>query len=142
MPAPTLAWLAEQAGRNADRIARMHAELAAILGAAESADVEVMPLKGAVLSTMPGADPADGRWRTSTCSSDRGTVSGSREVLVGLGYRHVPDGHRRPTHDVFVEPGGGGRLSTPKASTRTIRGGSRSTSRSSATCGAGRTTTT
>ena len=58
MPAPTLDWLAEQAGRNADRIARMHVELAAILGAAETADVEVMPLKGAVLSTMPGADPA------------------------------------------------------------------------------------
>ena len=41
-------------------------------------------------------------------------MSGLREVLVGLGYRHVPDGHRRPTHDVFVEPGGGGRPVDPE----------------------------
>ena len=114
MPAPTLDWLAEQAGRNADRIARMHPELAAILGAAETADVEVMPLKGAVLSTMPGADPA----RRPMADLDLLVRPGDRvrlgEVLVGLGYRHVPDGHRRPTHDVFVEPGGAGRLVDPE----------------------------
>ncbi len=58
---------------------------------------------------MPGADPA----RRPMADLDLLVRPGDRvrlhEVLVGLGYRHVPDGHRRPTHDVFVEPGGGGR---------------------------------
>ena len=73
-----------------------------------------MPLKGAVLSTMPGADPA----RRPMADLDLLVRPGDRarlhEVLVGLGYRHVPDGHRRPTHDVFVEPGGGGRPVDPE----------------------------
>ena len=92
MPAATLAWLAEQAGRNADRIRRMHAELAAILGAADVASVEVMPLKGAVLTTMPGADPS----RRPMADLDLLVRPGDRgrlaEVLVALGYRHAPDG--------------------------------------------------
>ncbi len=106
VPAPTLAWLVEQAGRNADRIARMQAELAAILGAAQAVGVEVMPLKGAILTTMPGADP--GRRPMADLDllvrpEDRARFG---EILVGLDYRHIPDGHRRPTHDVFIAPGG------------------------------------
>ena len=90
MPAATLAWLAEQAGRNADRIRRMHAELAAILGAADAADVEVMPLKGAVLTTMPGADPS----RRPMADLDLLVRPGDRgrlaEVLVGAGLPSRP----------------------------------------------------
>lgn len=104
IPAATLAWLAAQAARNADRIRRMHGELAAILGGAESAAIEVMPLKGAILTTMPGADP----YRRPMADLDLLVRPGDRgrlaQVLVGLGYRHVPDGHRRPTHDVFADP--------------------------------------
>ena len=62
----------------------------------------------------PGADPA----RRPMADLDLLVRPGDRgrlgAVLVGLGYRHAPDGHRRPTHDVFVEPGGGGRLVDPE----------------------------
>jgi putative nucleotidyltransferase-like protein len=107
MPPATLAWLAAQAGQNADRIRRMHDELGAILAAAAVAGVEVMPLKGAVLSTMPGADPVRRPMADLDLlvrPVDRASMG---EILAGLGYRHVPERHRRPTHDVFVDPGGG-----------------------------------
>ena len=57
VPLATLDWLAEQAGLNARRIDRMHDELAAILAAAAAAGIEVMPLKGAILTTRPGVEP-------------------------------------------------------------------------------------
>jgi hypothetical protein len=107
VPPATLAWLAGQAGRNAERIRRMHDELRAILAAAASDGIEVMPLKGAVLGTLRGADPS--RRPMSDLDllvrpADRARISA---ILVGLGYRHVPERHRRPTHEVFVDPGGG-----------------------------------
>jgi hypothetical protein len=107
VPTYVIDWLSGQDELNGRRIERMHDELAAILGAAAAAGIEVMPLKGALLTTMD-------RPRTSgrpmadldllVHPADRG---GLGVVLVGLGYRHVPEANPRPTHDVFVDPGGG-----------------------------------
>jgi hypothetical protein len=107
MPPATLAWLAAQAGHNADRIRRMHDELGAILAAAAVAGIEVMPLKGAVLTTVPGADPARRPMADLDLLVRPADRTRMREVLVGLGYRSDPERHRRPTHEVFVDAGGG-----------------------------------
>ena len=107
MPAATLDWLAAQAGQNADRIRRMHDELGSILARAATAGIEVMPLKGAVLGTVPGADPARRPMADLDLLVRPADRPPMREILVGLGYRHVPERHRRPTHEVFVDPGGG-----------------------------------
>jgi hypothetical protein len=107
LPPATLVWLAGQAVQNAERIRRMHAELRAILAAAAVGGIEVMPLKGAVLSTTPRADP----YRRPMADLDLLVRPADRtrmhEILTELGYRHVPERQRRPTHLVFVDPGGG-----------------------------------
>ena len=33
--------------------------------------------------------------------------AGMGALLVGLGYRHDPEANPHPTHDVFLDPGGG-----------------------------------
>ena len=85
----------------------MHEELAAILAAAAAAGIEVMPLKGAILTTLPGTDPA----RRPMADLDLLVHPGDREplaaVLTGLGYRREHDDAPHPTHDVFLDPGGG-----------------------------------
>jgi Uncharacterised nucleotidyltransferase len=100
----TLDWLAGQADQNARRIGRMHQELAAILAAAATAGIEVMPLKGAILTTLPGTDPA----RRPMADLDLLVHPGDREplaaVLTGLGYAREPDDAPHPTHDVFLDP--------------------------------------
>jgi hypothetical protein len=107
MPPASLEWLATQARQNADRIRRMHDELEVILAAAAVAGIEVMPLKGAVLGTVPGADSARRPMADLDLLVRPADRAPMREILVGLGYRHVPERHRRPTHEVFVDPGGG-----------------------------------
>ena len=120
----------------------MHDELAAILAAAAAAGIEVMPLKGALLTTMPGCRPV----RRPMADLDllvhppdrAGDGRGpARARLRGAS----PSANPRPTHDVFLDPAGVGSC-RPRASIPTTRAGSRSTSRSSATCGAGSMTTT
>ena len=107
LPADTVAWLTDQDALNEARIRRMHAELAAILAAAEAAGLEVMPLKGAVLTTDPAADP----YRRPMADLDLLVHPPDRpamgEVLRGLGYTPERERNRRPTHDVFVDAGGG-----------------------------------
>ena len=102
----TLDWLAGQADLNGRRIRRMHDELAAILAAAAVAGVEVMPLKGAILTTLPGADP--GRRPMADLDLLVRPVDRLRMsvVLEGLGYRREPGDAPHPTHDVFLDPGG------------------------------------
>jgi hypothetical protein len=103
----TLDWLAGQAAQNARRIERMHEELNAILAAADVAGIEVMPLKGAVLTTVPGLDPAV----RPMADLDLLVRPGDRErmatVLTGLGYARDADDAPHPTHDVFLDPGAG-----------------------------------
>ena len=56
----------------------MHGELAAILGAADRAAVEVMPLKGALLTRCPGPTRPAGRWRDLDLlvrPADRGRIA-------------------------------------------------------------------
>jgi hypothetical protein len=93
--------------RNTERIRRMHGELAAILEAAEGRGIPVMPLKGAVLTTMAGEDP----WRRPMADLDLLVAPPERgamfELLADLGYRHAPERAPRPTHDVFTGPDGG-----------------------------------
>jgi hypothetical protein len=107
VPPATLDWLAAQAALNGDRIRRMHLQLEAILAAATAAGIEVMPLKGAILTTLPGADPLGRPMADLDLLVHPADAARLGAVLTGLGYRHQPDGHRRPTHDVFVDPGGG-----------------------------------
>jgi len=104
--------LAGEDERNTRRIRRMHAELAEVLSAAAAIGIEVMPLKGALLTTMTGEDP----YRRPMADldllvrpADRGPI---RAVLEGLGYRHEPEHAPRPTHDVYLDPGGGRLVST------------------------------
>ena len=86
----------------------MHDELAAILAAAAAAGIEVMPLKGALLTTLPGARAtAAGRWPISTCSSSRPTGSAWARCSRGSATAPDPEANPHPTHDVFVDPGGG-----------------------------------
>ena len=102
------AWLAEQDTLNAQRIDRMHADLAAILTAAARSGIAVVPLKGAMLTTMPGTDPHRrpmGDLDLLVRPADR---AGDGDAAARtLGYRHEPEANPRPTHDVFVDPGRG-----------------------------------
>jgi len=99
--------LVREDARNTERIRRMHGELGAILEAAEERGIPVMPLKGALLTTMAGEDP----WRRPMADLDLLVAVSERaamfEVLTGLGYRHAPERAPRPTHDVFTGPDGG-----------------------------------
>ena len=112
LPDDVAGWLATEDDRNAQRVRRMHAELGGILAAAADAGIEVMPLKGALLTTAPGADP----YRRPMADldllvhpPDRTAMSGILEVL---GYRREPDRAPRPTHDVYLDRGGGRIVST------------------------------
>jgi hypothetical protein len=66
-----------------------------------------MPLKGALLTTMPGTDP----YRRPMADLDLlvrpADRNGLRAIVERLGYRHEPEKAPRPTHDVYVDPGGG-----------------------------------
>src|SRR5688500_19071347 len=107
VPAEEREWLAEQDQLNTLRLRRMHDQLSLILAAAAKADIEVMPLKGALLTTIgafggyarPMADldllvrPADRR--------------PMRALLERLGYTAEQDRSPRPTHDVYVDSDGG-----------------------------------
>ena len=107
LPDEERGWLAAQLDGNLRRLERLHEELAAILAVMAGSGIQVMPLKGALLTTRrrdtavprPMADldllvrPAD---------RDAATAA-----LVGLGYLRRTDPHRRPTHDVFEGAEGG-----------------------------------
>ena len=85
----------------------MHGELAAILAAAAAAGIEVMPLKGALLTTMAGRGPRRRPMADLDLLVHPADRAGLGAVLAGLGYRHAPEANPRPTHDVFLDPGGG-----------------------------------
>lgn len=107
LPAPFRDWLAAEYALNGARVARLHADLAAVLRAAGKAGIAVMPLKGSLLTTRlyevpaqrPMADldllirPADGPALTAT--------------LQGLGYQlQGPLSPRHNRERIFVNPGG------------------------------------
>jgi len=100
-------WLAERDVLNAQRIDIMHGELAAILAAAAADGISVMPLKGALLTTMPGTDPR----RRPMSDLDLLVRPVDRErlgtLLERLNYRRAREANPRDTHDVYVDPGGG-----------------------------------
>lgn len=99
-------WLVEQDRLNTLRLRRMHDQLSLILAAAAKADIEVMPLKGALLTTM-GAFGGHGRPMADldllVRPADRRPM---RAVLERLGYTAEPERSPRPTHDVYVDPEG------------------------------------
>ena len=109
-PAGLRAWLDEQAQRNAVRIARMHDDLAAILAAADRAGVPIVLLKGAVLTTLDDAD----RHPRPMADLDLLVRPADRErmgrLLAEVGFRDEPEHTPRPSHDVYVDSGGGGRI--------------------------------
>ena len=107
IPADVFAWLAEQDGSNHRRIGRMHGDLAAILARAAAAGVEVMPLKGALLTTMSGSQAMARPMADLDLLVHPADRAGLGAIVEGLGYRHVPEANPRPTHDVYLDPGGG-----------------------------------
>jgi hypothetical protein len=112
LPTHVQEWLAELAELNRRRIDRMLGELATILRAAADAGVAVMPLKGALLATLPGF----GAHRRPMADLDLLVRPVDRQamaaVLARLGYTFEDEHNPRPTHDTFVDPGGG-RLVSP-----------------------------
>ena len=107
VPPDVIDWLAAQDALNRRRIERMHGELAAILGAAATAGIEVMPLKGALLTTMDGPDASARPMADLDVLVHPADRVGIGALLERLGYRHAPESNPRPTHDVFLDPGGG-----------------------------------
>lgn len=107
VPADVGSWLAGQRDANRSRIRRMHDELAAILRRAAAAGIEVMPLKGSLLTTLDGVEPGERPMADLDVlvrPDDRAAIGA---VLVELGYRAEPTIGRRPGPDTFVDPGGG-----------------------------------
>jgi hypothetical protein len=105
LPQHMVEWLSQQDALNAERIGRMHADLASILASSARAGIAVMPLKGALLTTLPFM----GGYRRPMSDidilvrpEDRGQAA---SLLAGLGYEHIAQGNPRPTHDVFLRPG-------------------------------------
>ena len=111
LPPDVRAWLIEQDARNEQRLRRLHDELAAILGAAFGAGIEVMPLKGALLTGRGDADPYRRPMSDLDLLVRPVDAAAAAAILVELGYRRVAERSRRPTHDVFVGPDGGRRVS-------------------------------
>ena len=107
LPAEVAAWLREQDALNSSRIGRMHDELRAILAASAEAGIDVMPLKGALLTTLPGSDA----YRRPMADLDLLVMPADRlrirHVLERLGYREEIEHAPRPSHDVFLDSGGG-----------------------------------
>ena len=71
------------------------------------AGIEVMPLKGALLTTMAGPEAAARPMADLDLLVHPADRAGLGAVLAALGYRHAPEANPRPTHDVFLDPGGG-----------------------------------
>lgn len=107
LPGEEAAWLNGQLEANRERIRRLHEELAAALAAMAGRGVRVMPLKGALLTTRAGADPAIRPMADLDLLVAPGDRAAATAALVGLGYLRRPDGNRRPTHDVFEGQDGG-----------------------------------
>jgi hypothetical protein len=105
IPASVAAWLIEQDVQNAARIERIHGELAALLAAASREQIQVMPLKGALLTTLPSL----GGYRRPMSDIDILVRPGDREaaarLLTRFGYQRIDEANPRPTHDVFLRPG-------------------------------------
>jgi hypothetical protein len=111
LPPAVRTWIEAQDAANERRIRRFHADLRRILAAAATAGIPVMPLKGALLTTLPGADP----FRRPMADLDLLVRPGDRVAMGGvlerLGYRHAPERNPRPTHEVFLDPAGSRRIS-------------------------------
>ncbi|TAJ99873.1 MAG: hypothetical protein EPO36_10545 [Chloroflexota bacterium] len=105
LPDDLRAWLAIEDEHNRRRIERLLGELGAALQAFAAAGVAIMPLKGAILATRPGADPFRRPMADLDFLARPGDLEAARATLVALGYRRRPDRTRRPTHDTFERPG-------------------------------------
>ena len=107
VPADVGGWLTGQRAANDRRIRRMHDELAAILRRAAAAGIEVMPLKGSLLTTLEGVEPGDRPMADIDLLVRPNDRSAIGAVVADLGYRREPTVGRRPGPDTFVDPGGG-----------------------------------
>ncbi|HEX4898690.1 MAG TPA: nucleotidyltransferase family protein [Candidatus Limnocylindrales bacterium] len=105
VPADVPGWLELEDERNRLRIERLLEELAAALRAFAAAGLPVMPLKGAILATRPGADPFRRPMADLDLLVRPGDRDAARATLTSLGYRRRPERNRRPTHDTFELPG-------------------------------------
>jgi hypothetical protein len=104
-PAELATWLVEQESLNRARIDRIHQDLVALLKAATRDGIEVMPLKGSLVTTLPLL----GGYVRPMSDIDVLVRPAQREaatrLLAGLGYDRIDQGNPRPTHDVFLRPG-------------------------------------
>ena len=95
-------WLIDQDRQTGRRIEAMHGELRSILAAAAAARIQVMPLKGALLTSGATTDQPHRRSMADldvlVRPADREQM---RDLLNGLGYEQRHEANPRPTHDVF-----------------------------------------
>jgi hypothetical protein len=107
VPADVGSWLTGQRDANRVRIHRMHDELAAILRRAAAAGIEVMPLKGSLLTTLESVEPGERPMADLDLLVRPDARAAIGAVLEELGYRAEATVGRRPGPDTFVDPGGG-----------------------------------
>lgn len=105
LPAKVHSWVVEQDRLNTRRVELLHTELRAILRAAAQLSIDVMPLKGALLTTA-----VDGAYRRPMADLDLlvrpADTARLEELLHSLGYERRAEPSPRPTHDVYARPGG------------------------------------
>lgn len=107
VPAAFAGWLAAEYAMNARRLARLHAELQAILAAAARLGIPVAPLKGALLSTQVYPHPALRPMADLDLLIQPADFTGLAQVLARLGYRRQPAKTPYDSQVRFVDPGGG-----------------------------------
>jgi hypothetical protein len=106
LPEEFRTWLAHEYAMNTARVRVLHEELAAILCAARHADICVMPLKGALLSTHYYADPGLRPLGDLDLLIHPAALPEMIAILTRLGYRvpeKIPIGARRyANHFLFL----------------------------------------
>lgn len=98
--------LAAEHAATAARARRVHGDLERILGVAAEAGVAVMPLKGALLTTLGYIDPAVRPMADLDLLIRHGDRGPMLDALRAMGYQPAP-GYRTPGRDELVDPRGG-----------------------------------
>ncbi|MGD8397683.1 MAG: nucleotidyltransferase family protein [Anaerolineae bacterium] len=102
LPGAFRGWLAAEYARNVERVAFLGDELAAILGAAASAGVPIMPLKGILVATRYHETLAIRPMADLDVLIRPGDLPALTAILQDLGYRHVPAATRHASTQEFL----------------------------------------
>jgi hypothetical protein len=86
LPEPFRQWLAEQYELNGQRVALLHGELQAILQAAHSSGIRLIPLKGSLLSTLYYPEPMLRPMGDLDFLVRPQELPALSQLMIGLGY--------------------------------------------------------